>query len=222
MDCNLISIKYLLLLSTVYGSWILNGNSGAIITCNTVLIQNIDYLVTDEWGELPVSGNDDLNARDGWRYKKWIRPTTFTSDLSYYTEKRNTIANQSMTIYVDLINQDYAKEWLLKDVKLKVLDIFSTDKLNLEQKRWDSDHRLSSCKPTFELSADSSILTVVANCKKLVLERNVDSRVPVEIFNDKKHPIKSKVYKFKLLFTFVYNGATLEVESDRQYLLGFI
>ena len=215
-------VIYVLWQLVMFVNYLQSDTTNEPIRVKTVLIENSNFIVSNSWGEIPVSENEDLNARDGWAWS-WDRPIISEPTMSGKTEKRKTLASEKMDLFFDLKLKNTAAKWVLRDIQLSIDEVFELNTVDYEQGKWVSGNRLSSCRPEFELTEVSSTINYIWACPSLHLSADqCHERVRIQVKRNKESPVRNKAVKYHVDFTFVSAESSCKVSPENDFMIAFL
>lgn len=193
----------------------------------TAFIGNRNYIIKEEWREIPIDtiNREDMNSPvyGGKFYPMRVR----SGDKGIVPEKRYSIANQSIEIWID-VNNEGKQIWKLESVAVNVLNKYEMKPKNSERGNWRNfTSRLNQYSPVIYLSEDNNQVSVRPERPVLVYPNGAgsDNRFAIKVRNDPKKPLDKLIYRFELTMTFVNAQKAeerLTIKSDKPYFLGFI
>lgn len=194
------------------------------VSLKTVFIGNRQFLVSDDWSTIPVNleEREDMNSP---KFGGKFYPMRNNDGLN---EKRVSIANQNMEVWVDVKNET-AKTWKLHAVGIEILDQYQLDLIGrVEKGLWRSyTSRLNQYSPRIVISKHTRSKLEKKTIKSVFIEPIggiTDNRFSIRLLNSSKEPLEDLVYEFEIFMVLV-NTENLEevikVKSDKHYFLGF-
>ena len=185
----------------------------------TVSIINDAYLVTRNWGKIPVNrktGEDVNSQKFGGIY---YPPASKGFGVR---ENRTSIARESMEIEIDLINHT-ADTWMLESITLNILNIYTTEKVDHEIGEWEIGARTMAYNPTFEIEENGNSITDIPDEVFIdPKDEMTDSRMILEVMVGDHHSGSRKIYTFNFLLLFSKTGGEkkrIQVTSDKTYFI---
>lgn len=192
----------------------------------TAFIGNRNYIVKDEWQEIPIDtiNREDMNSPI---YGGKFYPMSAGNSRSL-KEKRFSIANQKIEIWIDVMNEG-KNIWKLESVKLEVINKYEMRPKDTENGMWRNfTSRLNQYRPVIYLSENSGNEVVVRPDRPVLVYPNgtkSDNRFAIKVWNDPDKPLNKLIYRFELALTFMNaqkSDERITIRSDKPYFLGFI
>lgn len=192
----------------------------------TAFIGNRDYIIKEEWNEIPIDtiNREDMNSPV---YGGKFYPMRASNDRSV-TEKRFSIANQSIEIWIDVNNMGEAI-WKLESITVDVINKYEMKPKESESGFWRNfTSRLNQYSPMIYLGRKSGDQVLVRPEKPVLVYPNgtdSDNRFQIRVKNDPEDPLNKLIYRFELVLTFTNaqkSDERITIKSDKPYFLGFI
>ncbi len=194
------------------------------VSLKTVFIGNRQFLISDDWSTIPVDSEDreDMNSP---KFGGKFYPMRNRDGLN---EKRVSIANQNMEVWIDVKNET-TKTWKLHAVSIEISDQYRLDLIGtIEQGIWRNyTSRLNQYSPRIVISKNADSKVEKKSTKPVFIKPvggNTDNRFSIRLLNNSKEPVEGLVYQFDIVMTLVNTDdleEVIEVKSDKHYFLGF-
>lgn len=218
-DQHLPNMSFTVLLLAHLVSLTYNPVSTQLISLETNSIRNKMYVVSNDWGEIPVDATgEDVNS-------DFYGGVFERADLTRnYVETRVSIAKNQMELKIDLKNNT-KNNYILEGISLDITGVYDLKDIDFDEGKWNIGLSQEFGTPR-NFTIDSSSESIIINEQRKIRPAGEDDPRFKLLISAKGSPSQKNVMlRFSIRFkvsTTDLNIKTFEINSDKDYFIAIL